>query len=81
MFTPPVTRGPGNRRLCPECRPSPVPRSRSAGAAIGVDKACRAATRPRRGACAAHLGLAGSSTAARNAAMASATASGTRLGR
>jgi len=44
-------------------------------------QACRDATRPRRGGCAPHRGLAGSSTAARNAAMASATASGARLGR
>ena len=53
---------------------------RSAALAIGVDKL--AVTRPVPEAeRAPHPGLAGSSTAARNAAMASATASGARLGR
>jgi hypothetical protein len=81
MFTPPVTSGSdvvASVRSAPFTAGSPMV---GRGVAIGVDKLAVTRLFPEGGAGPFHPGVAGSSTAVRNAAMASATASGARLGR
>jgi hypothetical protein len=81
MFTPPVTSGPD---VVASVRSAPFtagPPWSAGGVAIGVDKLAVTRLVPEGEAGPFHPGVAGSSTAVRNAAMASATASGARLGR